>query len=128
MLENLNDALIDLVKICGGSKVVGLQMRPELSADDAGKWLRDCLNPDRREKLAPEQLVWLLRLGRERGHHDAMNFIGQDIGYDVTAAQRVTPQERLLAALEHHNEVGDAIAKQLATLTASNAQPRARRA
>lgn len=82
--ETFNDALIDVVKALGGSKVVGSDMRPELPAAQAGAWLRDCLNSDRREKLSPDQVLYLLRRAREAGYHGAMNFIGADAHYEVS--------------------------------------------
>lgn len=84
MNESLNDALVELVKALGGSKVVGSMMRPEMLAEDAGRWLRDCLNPKCRDVLSPERLLLLLRLGREHGCHAAMSFIGSDVGYSTS--------------------------------------------
>lgn len=62
--ESLNDALREVVQTLGGTKKVGVLMRPEKSADEAARWISDCLNPDRREKFDPEQVLWLLREGR----------------------------------------------------------------
>lgn len=103
--ENVNDALQAAVKALGGYKKVGPRLRPELGDEAAGNWLRDCLNPARREKLSPEQVVWLLRTAREAGYHAAMHYVAFDTGYK---AQPVDPQtqetelqERFIAAVEH---------------------------
>lgn len=103
--ESVNDALQGAVRAMGGYKKVGPKMRPELSEEHAANWLRDCLNPERREKLAPEQVLWLLRAARQAGFHAAMHFIALDTGYK---AQPVDPQtqeaelqERFIAAVEH---------------------------
>lgn len=79
--EDIYDALAEAVRHLGGVKKVGHNMRPELSPDAAGNWLKDCINSTRREKLAPEQMLWILREARLVGFHGAMNFIAGDCGY-----------------------------------------------
>lgn len=79
--EDFNDALKDVVRALGGTKAVGVRLRPEMAADAAGAWLKDCLNPTRRERLDPEQVLWILREGRKAGCHSAMNFIADETGY-----------------------------------------------
>lgn len=88
--ESPEEALSHLVGALGGAKTVAAAMRPDLSPDNAARWLKDCLNADRRERLAPGQVMYLLRLGREHGIHDAMNYLAGDCGYatpePITAA------------------------------------------
>jgi len=79
--EDINDAIRDVVRALGGNKEVGHRLRPEMPANEAGTWLKDCLNPARRERLNPEQVVWLLREGRKVGCHSAMHFIADEAGY-----------------------------------------------
>lgn len=103
--ESVNDALQAAVTALGGYKKVGPLMRPELPIDQAAGWLRDCLNPARREKLAPEQVMLILRKSREAGYHAAMNFVAFDTGYKASPVDPVTQeaelQERFIAAVEH---------------------------
>lgn len=91
--ESLNDALREVVQALGGTKKVGCLMRPEKSADDAARWMSDCLNHDRREKFDPEQVLWLLREGRKVGCHSAMNYLTAECGY--SQAQPVEPLDEL---------------------------------
>ena len=79
--ESMKDALVEVIKAAGGSKTVGLLMRPELDADDAGGWLRNCLDTDRREKLSLAQFLLILKLGRQHACHAAMSFLANDVGY-----------------------------------------------
>lgn len=81
MHESINDALREVVQACGGHKAVGAEMRPELPVDQAAGWVRDCLNPDRREKFSPEQVVFLLRKGRAVGSHAGINYLAREAGY-----------------------------------------------
>lgn len=79
--EDFNDALKDAIRALGGTKEVGKGLRPEMAADAAGAWLKDCLNPTRRERLSPEQVLWILRESRKVGCHSAMNFLADEAGY-----------------------------------------------
>lgn len=80
-MESLNDALIDLVKALGGSKQVGPRLWPDAAPDQAQRKLLDCLNEDRPHHLTPGQMMFLLRMGRERGLHQALEFMLHDLGY-----------------------------------------------
>ncbi len=79
--ESLPDALRDVVRALGGAKQVGARMRPELPADQAGRWLSDALNDTRREHLTPEQTLWLLGAARAAGVHAAMAYVCDMAGY-----------------------------------------------
>lgn len=80
-MESINDALIDCVKALGGSKQVGPMLWPEKTPDAAQRTLLDALNPDRPNRLAPEQVLLLLRKARAAGSHDALSWILGDLGY-----------------------------------------------
>lgn len=80
-VDDIYVALNDVVRALGGYKRAGSAMRPELPADQAGRWLSDCLNRAKREKLDPDQVMWLLGKGREIGCHVAMHFIATTSGY-----------------------------------------------
>jgi hypothetical protein len=51
---------------------------------DAHNWLDAALNPERREKLAPSQVLLLLKWGREKNCHVLMDYIAADVGYSAT--------------------------------------------
>ena len=102
--ESINEALQSAVTALGGFKKVGPALRPELPIDQAAGWLRDCLNPSRREKLSPEQVLLIVREASRAGVHSLMNFIAFDTGYKATpvAAQTVEAelQQRFVAAVD----------------------------
>lgn len=79
--ESLNEALIDCVRACGGSKVVGVLLWPARGVEAAQRHLLDCLNPERPQKLAPEELLHLMRLSRSRGCHSGMEHVCQELSY-----------------------------------------------
>jgi hypothetical protein len=84
-LESIYDAGKAVVEFCGGAKVVGHQLFPLKSIDDARRALLDALNPDRPEKLDGEQWVALFRLGREAGFHAAKHYFDGVTGYEPSA-------------------------------------------
>lgn len=89
--ENIYDALRDVVRALGGPKDAGHMMRPTMGAEDAGQWVKDCLNPNRRERFNPEQVVWLLCKGREAGCHSLMNYLADEAAY--TRPSPVDPKD-----------------------------------
>lgn len=84
LYEDETDALRELVRELGGNKVVGALLRPDLAADRAGAWLKDCLNPERAERLQPSQVFHLLKLGHDKGIHGPTEYILGNVGYAVT--------------------------------------------
>lgn len=96
--EDIHAALAEVVRATGGMKVVGSAMRPELPADSAAAWLKDCLNPARREKLDPPQVLWLLKRGHANGVHDAAIYINQEVGYEPPRA--ITAEAQFLSVLD----------------------------
>jgi len=80
-VEDLNEAIRATVNALGGMKVVGSKLRPEKPVMDAGKWLADCLNPAKRDRLDPEQLALIRRMGREAGCHVLASYEMREAGY-----------------------------------------------
>lgn len=80
-VEDLNEAIRATVNCLGGFKAVGVELKPEKSAVDAGKWLADCLNASKRDRLDPEQLAYIRRRARAAGCHVLAAFEMQQAGY-----------------------------------------------
>lgn len=77
----INEALIDTVKALGGSKQVAPLLWPTKAPEAAQRVLLDCLNEDRPAHLTPDQVLFILRLARNRGIHIGMQSICGDLGY-----------------------------------------------
>jgi hypothetical protein len=114
--ESLNDALIECVKACGGSKVVGIELWPAKGMEAAQRYLLGCLNPDRPEKLGPDEVLHVIRMARERGCHVGMQYIAAFLSYSMP-----TPVEPRDEADELRRQVL-AIGQQLQTALASLAR------
>ena len=83
-MESLNQALVECVKAAGGSANVGPKLWPEKTREAAQRALLDCLNEDRAAKLSPEQVLLVLRLARQKGHHGGIAYVLTDLGYAPT--------------------------------------------
>lgn len=84
MFADWNEALDGVVHALGGFKKVGVMLRPELADKPiaAAQWLRDCLNPDKPERLNPDQVFMLLRLARAADYHAAKHWMDAELGYE----------------------------------------------
>lgn len=89
--ESLSDALKDIIQAAGGSKSVACKLWPEKAPDSAHRTLLDALNENRPEKLSPEQVLFLLRIGREVGCHSGINYMTREAGY--ADAQPIEPED-----------------------------------
>ena len=80
-VEDYNEAIRATVQGLGGFKRVGADMKPDLAVDAAGRWLADCCNPEKREKLSPSELSYLRRRARQAGVHVLAVFEMREAGY-----------------------------------------------
>lgn len=81
MLETLNDAYIASVKALGGSKAVGHKVWPAKGVESAQRHLLACLNPDRPEKLSPDECLLIEKMARAKGVHVVAEYRATTLGY-----------------------------------------------
>jgi hypothetical protein len=81
MPDSMNEALIECVKACGGSKQVGPLLWPEKTPEAAQRLMLDCLNEDRPAHLTPEQSMHIMKLARAKGCHVGMQYLSASLGY-----------------------------------------------
>lgn len=96
LYEDELDAARDAVKHLGGAKKVGPMIWPDKTPDGAARYLLDCLNGQRAERLAPSQLMMLMRLSREVGFHGLTAFIMRETGYAPPVPVEPTSEAELL--------------------------------
>ena len=94
-MDSLNDALVECVKACGGSKQVGPLLWPEKSPDAAQRLLLDCLNDERPAHLTPDAVMLIMRMAHAKGFHGGMGHICQRLGY--AAPVPITPVDEAAA-------------------------------
>jgi len=89
--DTYEDAIRDCVTALGGNKKVGSMLWPALPADEAGRKLAHCLNPDKREKLDLGELRLIRRSARQAGIHILAHYEARDAGY--TEPQPLNPDD-----------------------------------
>jgi hypothetical protein len=80
--EDELDAARDAVKALGGAKRVGPQLWPDKTVENASRYLLDCLNPGRAERLTPSQLLLIMRMARQVGFHGLAEYFMAEAGYN----------------------------------------------
>lgn len=89
--DTYEDAIRDCVTALGGNKAVGNMLWPALPADEAGRKLAHCLNPEKREKLDLGELRLIRREARKAGVHILAHYEARDAGY--TEPQPLNPED-----------------------------------
>jgi hypothetical protein len=93
-VEDYPEAIRAAVQALGGFKRVGSDLKPDLAIDAAGRWLADCLNPEKRDILPPSALAYIRRKAREKGCHILAAFEAQEAGY--AAPVPINPEDEKL--------------------------------
>lgn len=93
------------MKALGGTKRVAADLWPARAARDladARRYLANCLSAERNEKLALDEVVFILRAARGVGCHAGMWYLAEALGYS-----RPTP-------IEPKDELADLLRQYLA--------------
>lgn len=91
--DTYEDAIRDCVTALGGNKKVGNMLWPAMPADEAGRKLAHCLNPEKREKLDLGELRLIRREARKAGIHILAHYEARDAGY--AEPQPLTPEDEV---------------------------------
>ena len=91
--ERIEDAISAVIDHCGGRKSFACELYPDKPQRDAHNLLEACLNPERRERLAPSQLMFVMKRGRESGCHDLAVYMMRESGY--ADPQPVEPEDEV---------------------------------
>lgn len=91
--EDINEAMKAVITALGGAKNIVEELWPEKDIIHSQKYLSNCLDPTRNEKLSLEQIMYLLKRGREVDCHTAMHFINVESGY--SPPQTREPQDEM---------------------------------
>ena len=94
--EDIYEAIKTIGQAYGGSKKIGNLLWPNLPIDKAGEKWANCLNRTRAEKLDPEEVLMILKIGRQLGCHAGMQFISDNCGYKYEPIEPVDEQAALL--------------------------------
>jgi hypothetical protein len=120
--DDTYDALKQAVKALGSCKKVGPRLRPEIAAEKAADWLRNCLNEDHAQKLDPDQVFTILRWACDIGFHGAKHYLDKLTGYAPSTPLAIESQ--LLAALADVQDTQRRLAEKEADLRLLADNPR----
>lgn len=89
--DSYEAAIAATVTALGGNKKAGNLLWPSMPADEAGRKLAHCLNPEKREKLCPNELALIRREARKKGVHILAHYEARDAGY--AEPQPINPED-----------------------------------
>ncbi len=98
--ESAEDALKAAVQALGGAKKIGALIWPDKGVDNASRYLLDCINPSRSEKLDITQTMMIFRMARDEGYHAPFIWFSAEIGYDAKPVTREEEVDRLTFVVE----------------------------
>lgn len=96
-VEDYNEAIRATVNALGGFKKIGHELKPDKGVEEAGRWLADCCNPEKREKLSPPELAFIRRRARIEGCHILAAFEMREAGYHEP--QPIEPEDERAALM-----------------------------
>lgn len=83
----IEDAISEACNALGGRKSVAVLLWPSKPVREAHNRLDACLNPDRNEKLSPDELLMLGGLARKVNCHAIARYCNQEWGYQEPIAR-----------------------------------------
>lgn len=78
---SMTEALETCVAVCGGAKAVAVLLWGDKPVESARKHLLDCLNDDRPQHFTIDAMIFIMRMARDRGCHDGMEYLSKALGY-----------------------------------------------
>jgi hypothetical protein len=98
--ERIEDALDEAIRMCGGRKKVACEMWPEKPQREAHNLMDACLNPERRERFSPAQVLYIAKRGAEAGCHAVMHYMAAECGYEIKPITKAEELDRLATVVE----------------------------
>jgi hypothetical protein len=94
--DDIYEALRTIGQAYGGSKKIGAYLWPDKPLEKASELWANCLNRTRPEKLDPEQVLAVLKIGRQIGSHVGVHFIAEQCGYRFEAIEPEDERAKLM--------------------------------
>jgi hypothetical protein len=114
--EDIYEALRNIGQAYGKPKAIGALLWPEMNPDKAGERWANCLNRTRAEKLDPEQVLLILKLGRQVGCHVGIDYIARECNYKWETIEPEDERAKLMREFNESVKLQDRIVKRLESL------------
>jgi len=80
IVESLNEAIKFTARAIG-FKEIAKELWPAKGPEAAARYLNDCLNPEREQKLSGDEILHIARRGREVGCYLITGFVCSETGF-----------------------------------------------
>src|SRR6185369_13831133 len=112
--EDIYDAIGTTIMALGGYKKVGYTLWPNMKMESAYARLKNCVDPSKPEKLAPDELATLIREGKKAGCNAIPEFISDDAGYERPVPKNpedelATLQREFIASVKKQEQIAERI-------------------
>lgn len=111
-----SDALASAIVAAGGYKRVAAQLWPAMKPVSAYARLKACVDETKHEKLSFDEIIALARMAKEAGNHAVMQYMAQDLGYEVRA---VSPKDELESALANFDQQSERLMQAISAIQRS---------
>jgi len=108
-------ALRATLEMLGVKRVAG-SLWPSKPLKDAQRLLLHCVDPERQEKLALDELFFICRMAREKGIHIMAEYFGQSLDYDIKPITKEQKQATLCEKWQSMRGEVLALAEQMSRL------------
>ena len=85
--DSIEEAIAEACNALGGRKSVAVLLWPSITVREAHNRLDAALNPERREKLSPAELMFIAAKAREANCHSVMRYLCAECGYQEPVAR-----------------------------------------
>jgi len=112
--DSLEDALKDAVHTLGGPKAAGHRLWPDKEPEAAARYLNQCLDPERAEKLELSQVLLIMQEAKAADCHTPMYFLADVLGYEPPKPKNPeTERERIMREYIKATETLSDLAKRM---------------
>lgn len=81
--ETVDDAIREDIRVNGGFKDIGHELRPKKSPEDAATWLRNATNPNQEDGIDQHELMLILERCAAVRSSAFLDFLGQRLGFEL---------------------------------------------
>lgn len=117
--DTVYSATSALVYALGGPQTVAYKLWPSKDPIASGRYLSNCLDSDRHEKLALDEFIQIIKWGREAGYHHVAKFLADECFYELRVIEPAERKDELRTQVLNMSREMQQLFKQLERLEGS---------